>query len=118
MASMSNFRQHDLNPVRDNFLFTIPSGLAKVLSAWAHPPGAGRGQGRSTLEKFMQKIIGVVCLVIGLWLLWQGHDVAGSIGSQFTKAFTGAPMGRATHYYLAGTVLGLFGGFLIFWKRK
>ncbi|MGA2685426.1 MAG: DUF3185 family protein [Verrucomicrobiota bacterium] len=66
----------------------------------------------------MQKIIGVVCLVIGLWLLWQGHDVAGSIGSQFTKAFTGAPMGRATHYYLAGTVLGLFGGFLIFWKRK
>lgn len=66
----------------------------------------------------MQKIIGMVCLVIGLWLLWQGHDVAGSIGSQFTKAFTGAPMGRATHYYLAGTVLGLFGGFLIFWKRK
>jgi hypothetical protein len=47
-----------------------------------------------------------------------GHDVANSIGSQFTKAFTGAPMGRATHYFLAGTVLGLFGGFLLFWKRK
>jgi hypothetical protein len=44
--------------------------------------------------------------------------MANSIGSQFTRAFTGAPMSKATHYYLAGAVLGLFGGFLIFWKRK
>jgi hypothetical protein len=66
----------------------------------------------------MQKLIGGICLAVGLWLLWQGHDVANSIGSQFTKAFTGAPMSNATHYYLAGAVLALFGGFLIFWKRK
>ncbi len=66
----------------------------------------------------MQKVIGVICLVVGLVLLWQGHDVAGSIGSQFTRAFTGEPLGNATHYYVAGTVVGLFGAFLIFWKRK
>jgi len=66
----------------------------------------------------MQKAIGVICLVIGLFLLWRGHDVANSIGSQFTKAFTGAPLGKATHYYVAGVVVGLFGAFLIFWKRK
>ncbi|HLX96935.1 MAG TPA: DUF3185 family protein [Verrucomicrobiae bacterium] len=66
----------------------------------------------------MQKGIGVVCLVVALWLLWQGHDVANSIGSQFTRTFTGAPMSKATHFYLAGTVVGLFGGVLIFWKRK
>ena len=66
----------------------------------------------------MQKGIGVVCLVIGLWLLWRGHDVANSIGSQFTRAFTGTPMGKATHYYLAGVAMGLFGGVLIFWQRK
>jgi hypothetical protein len=66
----------------------------------------------------MQKAIGVICLVIGLFLLLRGHDVAHSIGSQFTETFTGEPMGKATHYYLAGVVLGLFGAFLIFWKRK
>ena len=66
----------------------------------------------------MQKTIGVICLVIGLWLVFRGHDVADSIGSQFTRAFTGSPMGKATHYYLAGVAVGLFGGFLIFWKRK
>ena len=66
----------------------------------------------------MQKLIGVICLVVALWLWFQGHNVANSIGSQFSQAFTGAPMGKATHYYAAGVVLGLFGGFLIFWKRK
>ena len=66
----------------------------------------------------MQKAIGVICLVIGVWLLLQGHDVANSIGSRLTRAFTGQPMGKATHYYLAGVVAGLFGAFLIFWKRK
>jgi uncharacterized membrane protein len=66
----------------------------------------------------IQKIIGVICLVIGLWLLLRGRDLANSIGSQFTKAFTGAPLGKATHYYLAGAAVGLFGVFLIFWKRN
>jgi len=66
----------------------------------------------------IQKAIGVVCLIIGLWLLLRGHDVANSIGSQFTRTFTGAPLGKATHDYLAGVVVGLFGAFLIFWKRK
>ena len=69
-------------------------------------------------QGIMQKGIGVVCLVLGLWLLLRGHDVANSIGSQFTRTFTGAPMGKATHYYLAGAAMVLFGGFLIFWQRK
>ncbi len=66
----------------------------------------------------MQKLIGVICLVVGLLLLLQGHDVANSIGSQFTRAFTGEPLGKAIHYYIAGVAVGLFGLFLIFWKRK
>jgi len=66
----------------------------------------------------MPKVVGVICLVVGLLLLWQGHDVARSIGSQFTRAFTGEPLGKATHYYVAGLAVGLFGAFLIFWNRK
>ena len=66
----------------------------------------------------MQKIIGVICLVVGLLLLFKGHDIANSIGSQFSKAFTGEPAAKSTHYYLAGTIVALLGGFLIFWNRK
>lgn len=66
----------------------------------------------------MQRAIGIICLVIGLFLLLRGHDVANSIGSQFTRTFIGTPAAKATHYYLAGAVVGLFGVFLIFWKRE
>ncbi|HUA69272.1 MAG TPA: DUF3185 family protein [Candidatus Saccharimonadales bacterium] len=66
----------------------------------------------------MQKIIGVICLIIGLLLLLKGHDISNSIGSQFTKAFTGEPTDKATHYYVGGIVAALSGGFLIFWNRK
>lgn len=66
----------------------------------------------------MQKVIGVVCVAIALWLLLRGHDVANSISSQITRAITGTPTSKATHYYLAGVALGVLGGFLIFWKRK
>lgn len=66
----------------------------------------------------MQKVIGVVCLVFGLWLIMRGHDVTNSIGSEVTRAITGTPSSKATHYYLAGAALGGLGGFLIFWKRK
>jgi hypothetical protein len=69
-------------------------------------------------QGIMQKGIGVICLVVGLWLLLRGHDVANSIGSQFTRAFTGAPMGEATRYYLAGGAVGLFGGFLFFLEAE
>jgi len=66
----------------------------------------------------MQKVIGVICLVVGLFLLWRGHDIASSIGSQVTRAFTGEPAGKANHYYVAGTAVALLGGFLVFWDRK
>jgi len=66
----------------------------------------------------MQKIIGVICLVIGLLLLLKGHDIANSIGSQVTKAFTGEPTSNANHYFVAGIAVALLGGSLIFWNRK
>ena len=64
------------------------------------------------------KLIGVGCLAIALWMFLRGHDIANSIGSQVTRAFTGEPTGKASHYYLAAIITALLGGFLIFWKRK
>jgi len=66
----------------------------------------------------MQKIIGVISLVIGVLLLVWGHNIAQSVGSQVQQIFTGAPADRATYYYIAGTALGLFGLFQIFWPGK
>jgi Protein of unknown function (DUF3185) len=66
----------------------------------------------------MQKGIGVICLVISVLLLVQGHDLAESIGSQVQKIFTGAPTSRAMYFYIAGVALGLFGLFQVFWPGK
>ncbi|MDD5138981.1 MAG: DUF3185 family protein [Verrucomicrobiales bacterium] len=66
----------------------------------------------------MQRIIGVICLVIGVLLLVWGHDITRSVDSQVKQLFTGAPVERATYYYIAGTALGLFGLFQIFWPKR
>ena len=66
----------------------------------------------------MQRIIGVIALVIGVLLLVWGHDITKSVDSQVKQLFTGAPTERATYYYIAGTALGLFGLFQIFWPKK
>jgi len=66
----------------------------------------------------MRRIIGVISLVIGVLLLVWGHDITQSVDSQVKQLFTGAPTDRATYYYIAGTALGLFGLFQIFWPKK
>ena len=66
----------------------------------------------------MQKIIGVIALVIGIMLLVWGHNMAASFGSQVQQAFTGAPTDRAMYFYIGGAALALYGVFQIVWKRK
>ena len=66
----------------------------------------------------MQKLIGVVSLVIGVLLLVRGHDIARSVDSQMKQIFTGAPADRATYYYIGGAALGLFGLFQLFWPKN
>jgi hypothetical protein len=66
----------------------------------------------------MQKIIGIISVVIGVLLLVWGHDMAESIGSQVQQIFTGAPTDRAMYFYIAGVALVIFGMFQIFWPVK
>jgi hypothetical protein len=66
----------------------------------------------------MQKIIGILCVIGGVLLLVWGHNLAQSIGGQLQNIFVGSPGDKAMHLYIGGAVLGLFGVFLIFWKRK
>lgn len=52
----------------------------------------------------MHKIIGAVLVVVGVFLLMQGHDVARSLNSQFKDLLTGAPAKQVTYYYLGGAI--------------
>jgi uncharacterized membrane protein len=66
----------------------------------------------------MKKIIGVISLVIGVLLLVWGHNIAQSVNSQVKQLFTGAPVDRATYFYIAGVALVIFGVFQILWPAK
>ena len=66
----------------------------------------------------MQKVIGLIALVIGIMLLVWGHNIAASFGSQVQQAFTGAPTDRAMYFFLGGVALVIYGAIQIVWKRK
>ncbi|HSY44287.1 MAG TPA: DUF3185 family protein [Candidatus Acidoferrum sp.] len=66
----------------------------------------------------MQRILGVICLIIGVILLIRGHDMAQSIGSQVQQAFTGAPTNRSTYFYIGGIALTIFGASQVFWPAR
>jgi preprotein translocase subunit SecG len=66
------------------------------------------------MQKTMQIVVGLIALIIGIFLLVRGHDMAQSIGGQVQQAFTGAPSNRQTYFYIAGIALTLFGAAYIF----
>jgi hypothetical protein len=68
--------------------------------------------------KHVHRVIGVICLIIGIVLLVRGHDMAQSIGGQVQQAFTGAPSDRSTYFYIAGIALAIFGAYEIIRPAK
>lgn len=70
------------------------------------------------MQQYMQRVVGIICLIIGIILLVRGHDMAQSLGSQVQQAFTGAPSDRSTYFYIAGVVLTIFGASQIVWPAK
>jgi|SRR5215472_10094651 len=99
-------------------MFTIPvTGLKSGWTEVKDPPDwlAAR---RLTPKGIMQKIIGIVCVLIGLWFLWCAYNVDHSVGSAFSKTFTGSALGGVTHNVVAGIIVGGLGAFLLIWKGK
>lgn len=66
----------------------------------------------------VQRIFGVICLIIGVILLVRGHEMADSISSRVQQVFNGAPTNRATYFYIAGIALTIFGASQIFWPAR
>jgi Protein of unknown function (DUF3185) len=66
----------------------------------------------------MKKIIGAICLAIGIVLLIRGHSIAQSLDAQVKHIFTGTSGGKATHYYIGGAILCAAGLVQLFWPSK
>jgi hypothetical protein len=66
----------------------------------------------------MQKIVGIICLVVGVLLLVWGHNMAESVGGQLQNAFTGSPGDKPMWLYIGGGVLCALGVFQIFVAKK
>jgi hypothetical protein len=66
----------------------------------------------------MRKGVGVVCIILGVLLLVKGHDVGSSFASRIKEDFEGVPVEASQRLYLAGTIFGLLGLLLIFWKKR
>ena len=62
----------------------------------------------------MNKIIGVILLVLGAYLLVRGHDISQSVNSQVKNLFTGSPTDKAVQYYLGGAISCAVGCVLVF----
>ena len=52
----------------------------------------------------MNKIIGAILLVVGIFLLVRGHDMSNSVNSQVKNLFTGSPTDKVLYYYLGGAI--------------
>ena len=62
----------------------------------------------------MNKIIGVVLLVIGIFLLIRGHDMSKAIGSTVKNLVTGSPTDKVTYFYLGGAICCAVGAVMVF----
>jgi uncharacterized membrane protein len=66
----------------------------------------------------MNKIIGIILVVVGVFLFIQGHNVSQSVNSQVKNLFTGTHVDQVQYYYLSGAVSAAVGLFLVFKPGK
>jgi hypothetical protein len=67
----------------------------------------------------MRKIIGIIGLGAGIYLLFLGYKTAAAAtGNQVQPLVDGAPTNRATYYYIGGAALVLYGIVQMLWKKK
>jgi hypothetical protein len=52
----------------------------------------------------MHKIIGAVLVIVGLYLLLQGHDLDHSFHAPWSRLFAGSSSGKVGYYYLGGAL--------------
>jgi hypothetical protein len=70
------------------------------------------------MQSYLQRIIGLISLVIGVMLIVHAHNVARSFDERVRQFTPWAPSDRSTYFYIAGAVLAIFGASQIVWPAK
>ena len=66
----------------------------------------------------MQKIPGLICLVVGGLLIYWGYNMSQTLGSQVNNAIQGSPGDKPLLCYIGGAILVIAGLGQVAWKRK
>jgi Protein of unknown function (DUF3185) len=66
----------------------------------------------------MQKVSGLICLVVGAILIYWGYNMSQAVGSQINNLVTGSPGDKPMLLYIGGAILVLFGCGQLAWKGK
>ncbi len=66
----------------------------------------------------MRKIIGLICLVLGGILIFQGRSIPEDLDHQLKNFLPGMPVYRTTYLYIAGGLLIAYGLLNLVWPRK
>lgn len=67
----------------------------------------------------MNRITGIVCLVVGVVLLCWGYNESESLASGFSRVFNGSPTNKSMVLMIGGGVLSIVGaGILLKRSRK
>ena len=70
------------------------------------------------MQSYLQRTIGLVCLVIGILLIVHAHDVAQTPGEHVRRFSPWGPSDRSTYFYVAGALLSIFGASQLIWPAK
>ena len=66
----------------------------------------------------MQKVSGLVCLVVGSLLIYWGHNMSQAVGSQLNNLVNGSPGDKPMLLYIGGAILLIIGLGSFVWKGK
>jgi hypothetical protein len=66
----------------------------------------------------MQKVSGLICLVVGGLLIYWGHNMSQSLAGQANNLFNGSPGDKPMLCYIGGAILALVGIGQVAWKGK
>jgi len=66
----------------------------------------------------MQRIIGIVCLVVGGILIYLGYHMSQAVGPQINNFFSGSPGSKPILCYVGGAILAVLGIGQIAWRTR
>jgi len=66
----------------------------------------------------MQKVSGLICLIVGGLLIYWGYNMSQAVGARFTNLVSGSPGDKPMLLYIGGAILLTFGLAQVVWKGK